>query len=131
MFHSDNFEVRHAMRHCKEVDTARFTTFECIDEPTYVLSRKCTSQYYGGPGPCCKVDEIMSFIAMDKPNLYAHTKYAVHCDDDTYFRVDQMLRYLALIENSGVNALPIILNFERSLDATNPAPHVYGLKSGT
>jgi hypothetical protein len=111
------------------VETSRFTTFECHNEPTYVLSRKCTSQYYGGPGPCCKVDEIMSFISVDSPALYAHTKYVLHCDDDTYFRVDQVLRWLAAIENSGLNSYPLIAELNTKPDSIQQRGS-YGIKSG-
>ncbi len=125
----DTFALRFAMRNCKSVQYSRFTTFECHNEPIYVLSRKCTNQYYGGPGPCCKVDEIMSFITVDKPDLFAHTKYVLHCDDDTYFRVDQVLKWLAAIENSGLNTYPLIAQINSRQDSMQQRGS-YGIKSG-
>ncbi len=127
---TDTIEVPYGLIHCRMIETARFTTFGCHNEPTYVLSRKCTNQYYGGAGPCCKVDEIMSFVSVDKPALYAHTKYVLHCDDDSYFRVDQVLRWLAAIENySGLNSYPLIAELNTRADSIQQRGS-YGIKSG-
>jgi hypothetical protein len=74
------------------------------------LTRHCTDEYYGWKGPCCKVDEMFNYIINENPELFAQTKYLLHADDDTYFRADQILRYLAAIENSGLAHLPIVGN---------------------
>jgi hypothetical protein len=73
----------------------------------------------------------MSFITTDQPDLFRHTKYVLHCDDDTYFRTDQVLKWLAAFENSGVNSLPIIMNFEwEHAHGNTDTPHTFNMKSG-
>ena len=120
----DTFEVRYAFRHCLKQETTRFTTFKCHNEPTYILSRKCTNQYYGGPGPCCKVDDLFTYITLDRPDLFAHLKFALHCDDDTYWRPEQVLRWLAAIDNSGMMTFPIIGNG----NSNDPKENVWHVK---
>ena len=106
----DTFDVRFAMRHCKAMETEHYTSFECHHEPTYILSRKCTSEYYGAAGPCCKVDDAINYLVQDRPDVYEQLKYFLHCDDDTFWRVDQVMRWLAAIENSGISSFPIVAN---------------------
>src|SRR5689334_10666988 len=106
-YFADTFQMRYTMRHCKLIETEHYSTFECHNEPTYILSRVCTNEYYGGPGPCCKADEAFKYLLNDRPDLFAHIKYALHCDDDTYWRVDQLLRWLAALENSGISSFPL------------------------
>lgn len=124
---TDTYSVRFALRFCAISETTHFTTFSCHNEPTYVLSRKCTNEYYGGPGPCCKVDDLFTYLMVDRPDLFAHTKYALHCDDDTYWRVDQVLVWLAAIENSGMNTFPIIANGNMN-DPKENVWHIKGCK---
>jgi hypothetical protein len=98
------------MRHCAFYDTQHYTSFDCPGEATYVLSRECNNDYYGAAGPCCKVDDLLNYLLTDRADYYAKIKYVLHGDDDTYFRGDQVMRWLAAIENSGISHLPLISN---------------------
>lgn len=102
------------MRHCKKDEFANFTTFTCVEEPTYVMTRFCTNQYYVAAGICCKFDETINFVANSNPTLFAKTKYLIQSDDDTYWRTDQLMRWLASIENAQVSHLPLVMNIEPS-----------------
>eukprot|EP01034_Spumella_vulgaris_P002431 gene2431-3165_t len=31
------------------------------------LDENCTNQYYGGEGPCCKVDDVLTYLTMERP----------------------------------------------------------------
>lgn len=108
----DNILSRYSLRHCKVEEYPKNTIFICPNEPIYVLSRECTSDYYGGNGPCCKVDELFSFIANDYQNGEFINKidYIFHGDDDTYYRPDQILRFLSKIEKSGISDFPLVGN---------------------
>lgn len=106
----DTFQSRYAFRHCKIRETAHFTSFDCHNEPTYVLSRRCLPTGGGGPGPCCKVDELFTYLMIDRPDVYSHTKYAIHGDDDNFFRVEQVLMFLARLEKIGLSTIPIVGN---------------------
>ena len=64
--------------------------------------RKCTYEYYGAHGPCCKLDSIINFLYEDQA-LWSHIKYFAFCDDDMFWRPDQTLRYLAALEKSGIS----------------------------
>jgi len=94
------------------VDYEQYTTFSCHNEPTYLLSRKCNDDYYGADGPCCKVDDAINFIVNVRPDFFAQIKFMLHCDDDMYWRPDQVLRWLASVQNSGINKYPLIANLE-------------------
>ncbi len=78
---ADSLAVRFALRHCELTDSPHFTSFACRGEPTYVLSRSCSAEYYGSAGPCCKVDDLLRYLTLDRAELFAHTKFALHCDD--------------------------------------------------
>lgn len=46
----------------------------------------------------------MQYLTFARENdLYSHLKYFIYADDDEYFRPDQVMRWLATIENSGIN----------------------------
>jgi transcription initiation factor IIE alpha subunit len=86
----DTFELRHSFRHCKrqEAYNTTHTYFICPnEEPIYLLTRKCTSEYYQSGSACCKVDEAINFITHSQYKVYSRLQYFVHADDDTYFRV--------------------------------------------
>lgn len=97
----DTFDVRFSLRNCEISETAHYTAFTCHNEATYVLSRTCTNEYYGAAGPCCKVDDAFNYLLNDRPEFAANIKYALHCDDDTYWRPDQVLKWLGALEKSG------------------------------
>lgn len=97
----DSFDIRFSLRSCEIAETTHYTTFTCPNEATYILSRKCTNEYYGAAGPCCKVDDLINYIMNDRPEFGASLKYALHCDDDTFWRADQVLKWLAAIDKSG------------------------------
>lgn len=123
----DTFQARYMMRHCKIRETPHFTSFDCPHEPTYILSRKCLPTQGGGPGPCCKVDELFTYLIMDRPDVYSHIKWAFHCDDDTFFRIDQVMRYFAKIHNTGAMTYPIV----GSPNFNDPKENVYGTNECT
>lgn len=125
----DTFEVRYALRHCDIKETEHYTTFACEHEPTYVLSRRCTNEYYGAAGPCCKLDDAMNYLINDrKDDLFPHIKYFLHCDDDTYWRADQIMRWLATIENSGISNYPLIANADNGNPSNGGVWHIDGCK---
>lgn len=109
----DTPTIRFLMRHCVIHEYTNFTTFSCPHEPTYILTRVCSAQYYVAAGICCKVDETIHFIANANKELWAHTKYLLQSDDDTFWRVDQVLRWLAAVEKSGISdKYPLIANVD-------------------
>jgi hypothetical protein len=112
----DTAQVRYALRHCFVEEYRNFTTFGCKKEPTYVLTRKCTSQYYVAAGICCKMDELLNFATNQHIELFAHTKFVVQIDDDTFLRPDLLLTYLAGVAKSGINHLPIVSNMGNIFD---------------
>jgi hypothetical protein len=98
------------MRNCEQQEYPLYTTFDCHNEPTYLLSRVCTDDYYGAAGPCCKVDDAVNFVVNTRTDLFASIKYMLHCDDDMFWRADQTLRWLAAVENAGLSKYPIVAN---------------------
>ena len=116
----DTTEVRFDFRHCKFFDSPHFTSFSCPNEIKYILTRKCTSDYYigndifslelsliiiikcifrwqpKGKGICCMNDDAINFL-VEHPNLFSHSQFVIVADDDVYFRGDQMLRWLAAV----------------------------------
>lgn len=108
--------MRFALRHCEMVDYPQYTTFTCHNEPTYLLSRKCNNDYYGAAGPCCKVDDAINFIVNVRPDFFAQIKFMLHCDDDMYWRPEQVFRWLASVQHSGANNYPLIANLEKGDD---------------
>ena len=125
--HLDTFQTRFAFRHCRIKETPHFTSFDCHNEPTYVLSRKCIPSRGGGPGPCCKVDELFTYLMVDRPDVYSHIKYAIHGDDDNFMRVDQLMMFLARLEKIGLSTIPIVGNSILG----EYQEHVYGTKGCT
>jgi hypothetical protein len=115
------------MRHCKVTDYAdQFTTFDCHNEPTYLLSRTCTEDYYGANGPCCKVDVAINYLVNHNTELFSHIKFMMHSDDDMYYRPDQLLKWLALVDNSGANEYPLIANLQYGDDNHKGVWHIKG-----
>ena len=107
----DNIMIRFALRHCQHhFRNLILTHFVCPNEPTYILSHNCTDEYYGWAGPCCKVDEGISSIISDHPKLFKNVKFLIHGDDDTYWRGDLVMKWLAKINNAGLDDFPIIAN---------------------
>ena len=106
----DNFAIRYALRQCHHRDFKDYTIFECHNEPNYLLTRKCSDEYYGHKGPCCKVDDMINYLVNENTELFKNIKFLLHADDDTYFRADQVLRWLAAVEKSGYNDYPLTAN---------------------
>ena len=53
----DTFPTRFLLRHCVRREGRRNTYFACPGgEPVYVLSRRCTEEYYAAASACCKVE---------------------------------------------------------------------------
>lgn len=124
----DSVLVRFALRQCSLRETAHFTVFHCIHEANYILTRNCSSEYYVANGPCCKIDELLNFLINDSPQLFATTKYLIQADDDTYWRVDQVMRFLAVLEHAGLSHLPIIGNPQKGLSNNFGVWHIEGCK---
>jgi hypothetical protein len=125
----DNFMIRFALRHCLHREYSDYSTFECHGEPTYLLTRKCSAEYYVWRGPCCKVDEMLNFIGNESPELFASLKYLLLADDDTFFRADQTMKWLASIENAGVGHFPLVGNPQPTNHAINRGVwHIKGCK---
>lgn len=118
--------MRFSLRNCEIAETTHYTTFSCRNEPTYVLTRKCTNEYYGAAGPCCKFDDAFNYLLNDRADLAATLKYALHGDDDTFFRPDQVLRWLAAVEKAGLGAVPLIGNLNMHVDKGPGVWHIKG-----
>jgi hypothetical protein len=110
----DTGDVRFQMRHCNIREAEHFTSFDCPHEPTYVLTRQCSSQYYQAEGICCKVDESINYLVRGRPELFAHTKFVLQCDDDIFWRTDQTLKWLATLDKANYSDLPLIGNMDKA-----------------
>ena len=91
------------IRHCTEIESTDTSSFSCPnDEPIYVLTRNCTEGYYGGDALCCKFDAAINFItSASNMAVYQKMKFLIETDDDTFWRVDQLLRWLHVVDTSG------------------------------
>jgi hypothetical protein len=94
--------LRYALRHCIHTEYPYHTVFSCPHEPHYLLTRECSAEYYNAQGICCKIDEAIDFLVNENPTLFNQIKYVMEGDDDTFFRPDQVLRWLSLVEKSGI-----------------------------
>jgi hypothetical protein len=117
----DTFDMRFSLRHCHVKDYHNFTTFTCHHEPTYLLARHCNDDYYGYKGLCCKIDSLFNFLMNEPDNteFFKKIKYVFQADDDLFIRVDQFLKWISLIDKSGLGHLPIIGNNEPSINFYN------------
>ena len=87
----DTFESRFLFRHCQRFEGTHHTYFQCPNEaPMYVLTRKCSAEYYVAASACCKVDEAIMFLVTSQPEVYRIMQFVLQGDDDTYWRVDQV-----------------------------------------
>lgn len=104
--------MRLQMRFCKQKDYDNFVTiFKCYKEPIYILSRQCTSDYAISKGICCKVDVLFQFIMKYRQELYNNMKFVTLSDDDTFWRADQLLYWLSILNKANVSStLPIVAN---------------------
>ena len=122
---------RFAMRHCSAIETSNHTAFKCPNEPTYLLTRNFNSfEYYlrfNAVG--CKLDEAINFIANESPVLFAHTKFVIEADDDVYLRGNVILKWLARVDRSGVNHLPLVAN-NAPQDGPKMKAHLQSLEKG-
>lgn len=118
--------MRFALRHCLHREYPDYSTFECHNEPTYLLTRHCTDDYYGWKGPCCKVDEMFNFLTNESPEFFKTVKYILHADDDTFFRADLVMKWLAAIDNSGVAHLPLVGNADPTRFGRHGIWHIRG-----
>lgn len=111
--------MRYALRHCLIEEYPSFTTFDCHNEPVYLLTRTCTNEYYAARGICCKIDAALHFLINEHVSLFQHTKYVIEGDDDTYFRPDQILRWLAVVDNAGLADFPLVANHDSTHSHTD------------
>lgn len=109
----DTAIARLSLRYCDDKDFGNFTTFECRDEATYILTRQCTAEYYFARGICCKVDSALQFVTFYGAELFRNIEYVVIGDDDEYWRVDQLLKWLYLVHHANISHIPIIGNNHR------------------
>lgn len=128
LFSVDTMILRFALRHCLNRETAHYSVFECRNEATYLLSRKCSDEYYGWQGPCCKVDDAMNFLVNEEPRLFSEIKFMIHADDDTYWRVDQLMAFLAAVDKAGLDRFPIIGNAQNSSPGNMGVWHINNCK---
>jgi hypothetical protein len=99
------------MRHCQITDYEKYTTFACHHEPTYLLIHSCTRP--SAPGcNCRKVDASINFLVHTRAKQLADTDHVLFTDDQTYWRPDQLLRWLAAVQRSGVDKFPTIATAE-------------------
>lgn len=106
----DTVDSRFYLRHCNLIEHQYFTSFKCPHEPLYVLTRNCTDAYYESDGICCKVDEAMQYLVSVRAELFSSLRYVMLADDDTYFRVDQLLNWLSYVDKRVDSNLPIVGN---------------------
>jgi hypothetical protein len=111
----DSVESRFYFRNCQMIDYSSFTTFKCPHEPYYILTRNCTNEYYAANGICCKVDESIQYLMTVKSKLVSHMKYLIFADDDTYWRVDQLMSWLSFIDKRIDPNVPIVGNGVQSM----------------
>jgi hypothetical protein len=74
-----------------------------------VLSRRCSSAYYIASSACCKFDEGVNFVKSQQ-HIYDRMKFLLQGDDDTFWRVDQLERWLAVVEKSVDKSIPLVGN---------------------
>ena len=87
----DTFAVRFMLRHCVRREGPRNTYFACPEnEPVYVLTRRCTEEYYAAASACCKVEEGLAFLLAAQPHVLKRLQFLLVGDDDTFWRVDQV-----------------------------------------
>lgn len=100
----DTLDIRFQLRFCNHKDYDDFVTaFKCDNEPIYILSRQCTSDYAFSQGICFKVDVLFHFIMKYKQKLFNQMKFITLSDDDTYWRADQFLYWLSLLNKSNIS----------------------------
>lgn len=104
----DSIDARFMLRQCQLIESKRFTTFRCRHEAYYILARNCTGDYDKPQGLCCKVDASLQYLLLDRGDIYQHTKYVLVGDDDEYYRIDQLFRWLSLLEKTNISDNPII-----------------------
>jgi len=126
---ADTFQVRFAMRHCLEVDYARYTTFKCHHEPYYLLAHNCSRvPHTPDERRDCKLDESLDYLHNGPKSLLDSTKHALFTGDDTYIRPDQLVRWLQSVEQSGVSLYPIIASADAKLSRPSGLPGNKGCK---
>lgn len=94
------------------------TAFHCQNEPVVLMTRICTKNPSTSDGICCKVDELIRYLTIFRKELYIHTKYVLFADDDSYFRVDMVLRWLSYVEHANISHIPLIANTNRGEKST-------------
>jgi hypothetical protein len=126
----DTFELRYDFRQCNMTENTdvSMTSFTCPGEPTYLLARKCTDDYWGAPGLCCKIDAALYFLtsAESQAAVYRDMKYLIQSDDDMFWRSDQLMRWLNLVERGPHTDLPLCANSEAPGEGSVGVMHVEG-----
>ena len=106
----DTVDARLAFRHCHYNEHIGMTAFHCHNEPIVLMTRVCSANPSTSDGICCKMDELIRYLTAFRKDIYAHTKYVLFADDDSYFRVDIVLRWLSYIEHANISHIPLIAN---------------------
>ena len=107
----DTIDARMAFRNCPHLDRNNMTSFHCHNEPVVVLSKVCSSNPSTSDGICCKVDELVNYLVNVQTELFnQHIKFALVCDDDSYWRVDRVLQWLSWVDKANLSHLPLVGN---------------------
>lgn len=107
----DHPGARLAFRNCPYIENENFTSFRCQHEPTVIMSRVCGESTEWQEGNfCCKVEDVVRYLAYTEPYVYKNIKYALIGDDDYYFRVDRIMEWLSYVDNAHISHLPLIAN---------------------
>lgn len=106
----DSEESRFSLRHCRFLNHEVLPSFSCPNEPTIVLTTRCSSVYYSANGICCKVDEAINYLVEARPEIYKKSKFIIQSDDDMFWRVDKLFQWLAAVDKAGLESIPWIAN---------------------
>ena len=106
----DTVDARLAFRHCHYSEYTGMTAFHCHNEPIVLMTRVCSANPSTSDGICCKMDELIRYLTVFRKDIYTHTKYVLFADDDSYFRVDIVLRWLSYIEHANISHVPLMAN---------------------
>ena len=59
----DGDETKQTFGACpKSTSASGHVVYSCSGWPHAVIAPRCSGQYYGGKGPCCKMDDAILFV---------------------------------------------------------------------
>lgn len=119
------------MRQCHLTDYAQYAVFKCHHEPHYLLARNC-NRLKDSPTErrTCKIDESLDFLLNAERAIFDEplTRHVLLASDDSYFRPDQLSRWLHSLDNSGISQYPIISSPDGKLTTPSGLPGEPGCK---